>query len=151
MSVCLSVWHVFSLRKKRIAIGTALWIMKYSTGMFHAIGLCVRLSVFTITQEWVDVEYWNFTHVCLRPRVKWSPKMGHVHDVWHDKVKLEGLHNTYSEFIWDDRRHSVHVHRTHSCGILVDISYSSLVIINLKKVLLIQIEDCLEQSWPRSA
>ena len=43
--------------------------------------------------------------------------MGHVHDLWPRQI--ENFHSAHSDCIWDIRLHSVHVHRTHSSGILV--------------------------------
>ena len=66
----------------------------------------VRLSVcppvFTITQEWIDVEWWNFVHVYFGPRVTLNSKMGHVQDLWPGQI--EDFHTGAL------RLHSVHIH-----------------------------------------
>ena len=66
----------------------------YSTGLFYAIGLYVRLSVrpsvFTITQEWVDSGRRMMklcTYLCTSGfRVTSSWKMTRVHDLWHGQI-----------------------------------------------------------------
>ena len=104
-----------------------LWLVKVMSiyQVFHRIAMCrrlacpsvclsVRLSVFTITQEWVDVEWWNFALTYLRSRVTSSLKMGHALELWTGQTGVYTC--TYTECI---RLRSVHVHRAHSCGILV--------------------------------
>ena len=79
--------------------------IKYSTRMLCAIVFYVRLSVcpsvyrsfFTITQEWVDIEWWNFAHVHLRSIVISSSKMGHAFDLWPGTRSNWSLHNAHAQ------------------------------------------------------
>ena len=99
-------------------------IIKYSTGNRRAlcdrlvcpsVCLSVCLSVFTITQEWVDGEWWNFAHLYLRSRVASKSKMGHPVDLWPGQTGVYIMQMLRAL----TKLHSVHVHRTHSCGILL--------------------------------
>ena len=61
--------------------------------------ICDRLvcpPVFTMIQErLLNVEWWNLAHIHLRPRVTWSLKMSHAHDLWPGQI--ENIHNAHSE------------------------------------------------------
>ena len=68
--------------------------------------MSVCQSDFTITQEWLDVEWWNLAHIHLRSRVIWSSKIGHVHDLWPG----QNWRFSYYTFRGHVILHSVHLH-----------------------------------------
>ena len=67
--------------------------------VLKCMSVCPSVRVFTITQERLDVEWWNLAHIHLRSRVKSSSKMGHVHDLWPGHI--EDFHNSHSKCMQD--------------------------------------------------
>ena len=110
-------------------------LIKYSTGMLYAIVLyvrptvlyvclSVRLSVFTITQERLDVEWWKFGDIRLRSRVTWSSKMGHVY-AWpltrpNWRFYIMHVYRSAYKGIYSV---NVYIHRIHSCVIIFPVEY----------------------------
>ena len=110
--------------------------IKYSTGMIYAIVLYVRPSVcrhvFTVTQERLNVEWWNLAHIILE--VKSNIEFEDGSRKW--PLTRSNWRFSYCIFRVHVILHGVHVcTRTHSCGILYcycllyticDMCYSSL-------------------------
>ena len=88
--------------------------------------VCLSVSRFslTITQERLDVEWWNLVHIHLRSRVTSNMEFEDGSRTW--PLTLSNWRFPECTFRVHARLHSVHVYRTHSCGILVCMCYISL-------------------------
>ena len=86
--------------------------------------LYVRLSVFTITQEGLDVEWWNLTHTYTL-KVMNNVELEDGSRTW--PLTRSNWWFSWCEFRVHVRLHSVHVHCTDSFGILVCMCYIQFI------------------------